>query len=127
MIIFSIIGVVIAYIIISEVIKGKSRVHHGRAQRSVRELINVSQDLRPSWFHDNEKQKNFAILFESLLNKKCIPQDFRQHIYSDKDGATMIANFLALMEQKGASFNEQIVAAADMIADTWEFQKSKIT
>lgn len=127
MLVILIIGAVIAYLVISGIVKGKSKLHYGRVQRSLRELQSAPHDLRPTWFYDNEKQKDFAILFENLLNKSSIPEEFRQHVYSDKDGATMIANFLALMEQKGATFNEQILGAADLIADTWKFQQSKNT
>ena|GEM_PF-4735838 len=37
----------------------------------------------------------------------------------------MIVNHMALMEKKGATFNEQIVAAVEMIDELWKYQKSK--
>ncbi|UNM56581.1 hypothetical protein [Cronobacter sakazakii] len=125
MVILSIVVALIAWFVISVIMESKSRAHFRRTQSSMRELKNGPNELRPSWFSDPEKQSDFAIIFEKSLDRSKIPLEFRQRIYSDKEGATMIVNHMALMEKKGATFNEQIVAAVEMIDELWKYQKSK--
>ena len=119
MVIFVFIIAVIAFILIKGYMRAKSRMHYANVQRAMREISTTHDDLRPTWFSDYEKQKDFIIILKTLCLKKGISEDFFSNIVSHEDGTRLIHKFAALMERYGASFNEQITGTSDLLKEAW--------
>lgn len=119
MIIIIFIIAVIAFILIKGYIRAKTRMHYANVQRAMREIDATPDDIRPTWFSDYEKQKDFVILLKTLCLKKGISEEFFSNIVSHEEGARFVNKFAALMERNGASFNEQITGTSDFIKEAW--------
>ena len=119
MVIFVFIIAVIAFILIKGYMRAKSRMYYANVQRAMREIGTKHDDLRPTWFSDYEKQKDFIIILKTLCLKKGISEEFFSNIVSHEDGTRLINKFAALMERNGASFNEQITGTSDFLKEAW--------
>lgn len=110
---------VIAFFVIRGYAQAKSRKHYANVQRAMREINTTPGDLRPSWISNREKQLDFIQILKTLCLKKGISEAFFSNIVSHEDGTRFITKFAALMELKGASFNEQITGTSDFILEAW--------
>ena len=76
-------------------------------------------DNYPSWSTNPDQTKRFVGLLVVIAKKKNIPEKFVQGTITNDYGMDVLMFTAGVMEQQGASFEEQSIAVMDRIERYW--------
>ena len=77
-----------------------------------------SGDL-PSWIHDEDRFEEFRLGVLKLISHKRVPQTYAQEVIEKEANYLRLMRYAGTLECRKASFFEQQIATADLIAQWW--------
>lgn len=106
-------------------ISARTRRHHANKSRAMRKL--ASMDERgameavsyPSWVSNGNRRDEFLAMIFADAKRKNIPETFVLGMMSTKEGRDKLMFIAGMMEEGRSSFEEQGMAASDMIIMSW--------
>lgn len=79
----------------------------------------------PSWATDSAKFGTFALTLKEKVKQRGIPDKFLDGVMQDDYGRNKLLFMAGLMEQQGASFDEQVKAIIDHVGEYWSNMDEK--
>lgn len=99
--------------------------HHRRSQRALRAIKGNMVRQQPSWIADVSLRTQFSASLSKQTLKKGVPAWFLESIAEDEEGMRYLTRYAALMEQYGANFRDQALAAAELVDGAWQRAQSR--
>ncbi len=81
----------------------------------------------PSWASDSEKLDSFISTLKEKAKQKGIPEKFLGGVMTNEYGRDKLFFTAGLMEQHGASYDDQVKAVIDHIEKYWSNMDNKET
>lgn len=113
-----IIGLVVAFLVWS-FIKAKARIHYANKLQVERELKEGGSALYPSWYTNKGRMEEFVVMLNASAKRKSLPERFVRGVMTNDFSHNKLFFIAGLMEQQGASFEEQTMAVMDHIEKYW--------
>jgi hypothetical protein len=114
-----VIALVVAFLYWS-FIKARARIYYANKNWTERKLAEGGESPYPSWMTNNDRMEEFAELLNILAKRKSIPKKFVAGIMTNEYSRNKLFFTAGLMEQLGASFDDQTLAAMDQIEKYWK-------
>lgn len=107
--------------IVWKVITTKARLHRSKKAQAQREVeLGVAGKSPPSWANNEKKIDEMLAMLEVHITSKDIPKLFLEGMLSTEENFYPMLLKARLMEQKGSSFEEQVLGMSDMVSEKWQ-------
>ena len=116
-------GIVIGLVVIFLLwtfIKAKARVYQAHKLMAEREQVNGRNLSYPSWSTNKDRMEEFAAMLNAIAKRRSIPKNFVAEIMTHDHSQNQLLFTAGLMEQQGASFEDQTLAVIDHIEKYWK-------
>jgi hypothetical protein len=113
------IGLVVIFLLWT-FIKAKARVYHAHKLMAEMELVNGRDLSYPSWSTNKDRMEEFVAMVNTVAKRRSIPKNFVAEIMTHDHSQKQLFLTAGLMEQQGASFEEQTLAVIDHIEKYWK-------
>lgn len=100
-------------------LKARARIHYANKLRVERELSKGGDAPYPSWVSNKDRMEEFAAMLNAGARRKSIPEKFVGGVMTNELSQNKLLFTAGLMEQQGASFEEQTLAVLDHIERYW--------
>ena len=100
-------------------LKTKAKKHYINKVQVERELGNVIGEPYPSWFFNQNRIEEFSDLLKIGAKRKSIPEKFLRGLMENDFSRKKLLFTAGLMENKGSSFEEQILAVLEQVEKYW--------
>jgi hypothetical protein len=114
-----VIGLVVVVFLYWSFIKARARIYYANKHWTERELAEGGEAPYPSWMTNNDRIEEFVEMLNILAKRKSIPKKFVAGIMTNEYSRNKLFFTAGLMEQQGASFDEQTLAVMDQIEKYW--------
>ncbi|MHC5226139.1 hypothetical protein [Ignatzschineria sp. LJL83] len=112
-----VIGCIVIYILLASFSRANKRMYYADKQASLRQISEGSGRL-PSWVHTSETDI-FINAIHQLLIRNGIPSNKSKLLLANENTQLLILYVAGNMEEKGASFVQQEIAAMELVLDIW--------
>lgn len=111
----------VAWFSISAVNRAKTRMAYADQREAERTMENMEGEphLKPTWVQDRERLREFAHAAARLSERRGVPVEYFQHLFSDDARINRLMHFITLLERRGSGLTAQKIAAADYVVSQW--------
>ncbi|WP_370598016.1 hypothetical protein NMD15_12900 [Plesiomonas shigelloides] len=102
-----------------KVINTKAKMHATDKLRAQKSFLK-DNGKPPSWIQNQEKCEIFIHGIQNFAIHNGVPQSFLTPIINNDDLFIPLINYAGAMEQEGASFVEQQIAASELLIELWK-------